>query len=92
MEATSGDPADANAAAASAVFKSLVTRWQLRPASGSKTDEPSQSTDIHLTIKYEFVNPLYAAVSATVSDKVAGLMIEAFEKQARDQLGNPRRS
>ncbi|VUC34926.1 unnamed protein product, partial [Clonostachys rosea] len=44
-------------------------------------------TEVHLSIKYQFVNPLYAAVSAAVSDKVAGMMIEAFEKQARQKLG-----
>ncbi|CAG9943168.1 unnamed protein product, partial [Clonostachys rosea f. rosea IK726] len=45
-------------------------------------------TEVHLSIKYQFVNPLYAAVSAAVSDKVAGMMIEAFEKQARQKLGS----
>ncbi|KAJ6438681.1 cyclase/dehydrase family protein [Purpureocillium lavendulum] len=85
VEAVSGDPADADAAAVSAVFKSLVTRWTLRQISG----QPSPATEVHLTIQYQFVNPLYAAVSAAVSDKVAGLMIEAFEKRAHERLASP---
>ncbi|OAA52053.1 cyclase/dehydrase family protein [Metarhizium rileyi] len=83
VEAVSGDPTSADAKAASAVFKSLVTRWHLKPV----RHHPSPSTEVHLTIKYQFVNPVYAAVSAAVSDKVAGLMIEAFEKRALEQLG-----
>jgi coenzyme Q-binding protein COQ10 len=72
---------------ASSVFRSLVTRWQLRPL-GAGTGSGSPRTEVHLSIKYQFVNPLYAAVSAAVSDKVAGMMIEAFEKQARQKLGS----
>ncbi|KYK54323.1 cyclase/dehydrase family protein [Drechmeria coniospora] len=82
VEAVSGDPADPSAVAASAVFRSLVTRWSVNPISG----QPSPLTEVHLSIMYQFVNPLYAAVSAAVSDKVAGLMIEAFEKRAREKL------
>ena len=65
---------------ASAVFKSLVTRWTLR-----KVEE--KKTEVHLDIKYQFTSPLYAAVSAAVSDRVATMMVEAFEKQAKQQLG-----
>ncbi|KAL6849765.1 Coenzyme Q-binding protein coq10, mitochondrial [Amphichorda felina] len=74
--------------AASAVFRSLVTRWSVReaPTTGSGVGGGPR-TEVHLAIKYQFSNPLYAAVSAAVSDKVAGLMIEAFEKQARERLG-----
>ncbi|KAJ6787567.1 hypothetical protein PWT90_00650 [Aphanocladium album] len=89
VEAVSGDPAGASSSAsdASAVFKSLVTRWSLRPL----TAQPAgASTEVNLSIKYQFTNPLYAAVSAAVSDKVAALMIEAFEKRAREQLGGRR--
>ncbi|KAG5979858.1 hypothetical protein E4U55_004692 [Claviceps digitariae] len=86
VEAISGDPASHDAKAASAVFKSLVTRWHLRPL----LSQQQTATEVHLTIKYQFVNPLYAAVSAAVSDKMAGLMIEAFEKRALEQLGRAR--
>ncbi|KAL3957893.1 hypothetical protein ACCO45_008471 [Purpureocillium lilacinum] len=85
VEAISGDSADADAAAVSTVFKSLVTRWSVRQVA----DQPSPATEVHLSIQYQFVNPLYAAVSAAVSDKVAGLMIEAFEKRAHERLASP---
>lgn len=85
VEAVSGDPAGTSSSTdASAVFKSLVTRWSLRPL----TAQPSPSTEVNLSIKYIFSNPLYAAVSAAVSDKVAALMIEAFEKRAKEQLSH----
>ncbi|KAH8733292.1 dehydrase and lipid transport-domain-containing protein [Ilyonectria robusta] len=72
---------------ASAVFRSLVTRWSVKELASL----PSPSTEVHLAIDFQFTNPLYAAVSAAVSDKVAGLMIEAFEKQARQKLGSRRK-
>ncbi|TQV99097.1 hypothetical protein V2A60_004590 [Cordyceps javanica] len=85
VEAVSGDPAGTSSSlGASTVFKSLVTRWSLRPL----TAQPSPATEVNLSIKYEFTNPLYAAVSAAVSDKVASLMIEAFEMRAKEQLGH----
>lgn len=65
----------------SSVFKSLVTRWSLKPCVAHQP-----STEVHLSITYQFTSPVYAAVSAAVSDKVAGVMIEAFEKQAQERL------
>lgn len=76
VEAVSGDASQD----ASAVFKTLVTKWSLQTRSDA-------STQVDLNIRYQFANPLYAAVSAAVSDKIAGLMIEAFEKQALQRLG-----
>ena len=64
---------------AGAVFKRLATLWTLRPE--------KQGTQVNLTVRFEFANPLYSAVSAAVSDKVAGTMIEAFAKHARTVLG-----
>ncbi|KAJ0381628.1 hypothetical protein COL26b_000306 [Colletotrichum chrysophilum] len=67
-----------------AVFRSLVTMWQLRPlATGT-------GTEVDLVIRFQFANPLYSAVSAAVSDKVAGVMIQAFEKRVKGVLGRPR--
>ncbi|KAK0392201.1 hypothetical protein NLU13_1699 [Sarocladium strictum] len=68
---------------ASTVFKSLVTRWEVE-------GKGEERTDVRLDIRFQFVNPLYAAVSSAVSDKIAGMMIEAFEKRAREQLGRGR--
>lgn len=85
VEAVSGNPAATSTSPdASSVFKSLVTRWSLRALSAT----PSPSTEVNLSIQYQFTNPLYAAVSAAISDKIAGLMIEAFETRARHQLGH----
>ncbi|KAF4986956.1 hypothetical protein FGRMN_10601 [Fusarium graminum] len=72
---------------ASAVFRSLVTRWSMRSMGGSH----SPRTEVHLAINFQFTNPLYGAVSAAVSDKVAGMMIEAFEKRAFEKLGSQRK-
>ncbi|KAH6689531.1 polyketide cyclase/dehydrase and lipid transporter [Plectosphaerella plurivora] len=92
VEALSGaDALDASATreqvkdAGGAVFKSLVTKWQIRPV-----DSASNQTRVDLVIRFQFANPLYAAVSAAVSEKVAGVMIEAFEKRARSILGTPK--
>jgi coenzyme Q-binding protein COQ10 len=88
VEAVSGDAVAGGPSGAAAIFKSLVTRWSLHPVA----QQPSTSTEVRLSIKYEFVNPLYAAVSAAVSDKVAGMMVEAFEKRAQEKLGGGRLS
>lgn len=63
--------------------KSLVTRWAVRPCGQEEPD----STEVNLSIRFQFTNPLYSAVSAAVSDKVAATMIEAFEKRAARVLG-----
>ncbi|KAM4055935.1 polyketide cyclase / dehydrase and lipid transport [Hirsutella rhossiliensis] len=84
VEALSRD--DESASSSSSVFKSLVTRWSLNPVASHQP-----STEVHLSITYQFTSPIYAAVSAAVSDKVAGVMIEAFEKQAQERLASTRK-
>lgn len=69
------------------IFETLVTRWSLAPAPAHRLDQPA--TEVHLSITYQFSSPVYAAVSAAVSDKVAAVIIEAFEKQARLKLSEP---
>ncbi|KAI0852240.1 hypothetical protein F5Y00DRAFT_227661 [Daldinia vernicosa] len=71
------------------VFKSLVTRWTVLPAHDDAVREDRWS-DVRLTIKYQFANPLYTAVSAAVADKVAGVMVEAFVRQAERVLKETR--
>ncbi|KAI0885256.1 uncharacterized protein GGS22DRAFT_141022 [Annulohypoxylon maeteangense] len=68
------------------VFKSLVTRWTVSPAGG---EEASGWSDVRLSIKYQFANPVYMAVSSAVADKVAPVMVEAFVERARRILGEP---
>jgi coenzyme Q-binding protein COQ10 len=81
------------------MFKSLSTRWTIRPfhykpPSGvpqtDKTIHPARDqTEVNLTIDFQFANPVYAALSKAVAPKVAGIMIEAFEKRARTLLDGP---
>ncbi|KAM0558435.1 hypothetical protein ACHAPJ_004625 [Fusarium lateritium] len=88
VEAISGETAPGGTGPdASAVFRSLVTRWSVR----SITGPPTPRTEVHLAINFQFTNPLYGAVSAAVSDKIAGMMIEAFEKRALERLSSQRR-
>lgn len=70
----------------SSVFDALRTKWSLRPLNETSS---APETEVSLAIEYQFSNPLYAAVSSAVSDKIAGIMIEAFEKQALTKLGQP---
>lgn len=67
-------------------FSSLVTRWTVRPLE-RKTTTGEEWSQVDLSIKFQFVNPLFAAVSSAVADKVAPIMVEAFEKEARRALG-----
>jgi coenzyme Q-binding protein COQ10 len=90
VEARSGGSAgDGPAKDASSVFKTLETLWSLTPVTRQSATTPS--TEVRLTITFEFVNPLYAAVSAAVSDKMAALMIEAFEKRVHSKLSAQQR-
>ncbi|KAI1647259.1 dehydrase and lipid transport-domain-containing protein [Daldinia loculata] len=74
------------------VFKSLVTRWTVLPARDAVREDRFQHgwSDVRLTIKYQFANPLYTAVSSAVADKVAGVMVEAFVQQAQRVLKETR--
>ncbi|KAK7954840.1 Polyketide cyclase/dehydrase and lipid transporter [Apiospora saccharicola] len=81
------------------VFKSLVTRWTVRPlpsnaADATTTGAPSSQikwSEVEISLRYRFSNPLYAAVSSAVADKLAPIMVDAFVKEAERLLGNPRR-
>lgn len=46
------------------------------------------STEINLSIKVAFKSVMYAALSQAAAPKVAGFMIEAFEKRAREVYGS----
>jgi len=81
------------------IFTSLSTKWVVKPfyykppSGNPRTDEsvlPARhQTEVHLTIEFQFSNPLYAALSKAVAPKVAGIMIEAFEIRARKVLDEP---
>lgn len=65
------------------LFEKLATTWRLQQLSGS-----SESCRVHLDIEYKFANPLYAALSNSVLPRVADEIIEAFQKQAKEQLAH----
>lgn len=86
-------------AVANNIFKSITTRWTVKPfhykpPTGNprvdKTQHPAiDQTEVHLTLDFQFSNPIYAALSQAVAPKVAGMMIEAFEVRARKLLEGP---
>ena len=82
------------------IFSSLLTRWSFhefpfkpRPPDGSPQEgnanknASSPRTEVTLHIEVTFANPVYAALSQAAAPKVAGLMVEAFEKRAKEVLG-----
>jgi coenzyme Q-binding protein COQ10 len=78
------------------LFKILSTRWTVKPFLYTPPLRPLQTnmvthltgdqTEVHLMIKFQFSNPLYAALSKAVAPKVASIMIEAFQRRARELL------
>ena len=82
------------------IFESLLTRWTLRefpfkplPPDGKSPQEgeanlPSRArTEVQLHIEVKFASAVYAALSQAAAPKVAGFLVEAFEKRAREVLG-----
>lgn len=63
------------------VLTQLWTRWTVVPLR-----ESPASTDVRLDIEFKFANPVYAAMSSAVVDRVAESMIEAFEKRIESEL------
>ncbi|KAH8670414.1 dehydrase and lipid transport-domain-containing protein [Tricladium varicosporioides] len=86
-----------NPAGANSIFQSINTRWTVKPfqykshigrPQTDKTEYPAKDqTEVHLSIDFQFGNPVYAALSKAVASQVAGIMIEAFEVRARELLG-----
>ena len=85
----------------SSIFTSLLTRWTLRefpfkpappdgtsPQEGEANKKPaSPRTEVNLHIEVQFASAVYGALSQAVAPKVAGMMVEAFEKRAKEVLG-----
>ncbi|KAA8575760.1 hypothetical protein EYC84_004864 [Monilinia fructicola] len=73
-------------ATANGIFQSLNTRWSLKPfrcpprtdATTTTGHAAREQTEVHLTIEFQFANPLYTALSKAVAPQVAPKMIEAF--------------
>lgn len=64
------------------MFRSLVTRWTVRAGR-----DAAGTTDVELRIRYRFANPMYQLAVGKVGEEVAGMMIGAFERRAREVLG-----
>lgn len=80
------------------VYKPPPALSTTNAASANAPEDPSESesdlpakeqTEVHLSIEYQFANPIYATMSAAVAPKVAGKMIEAFEKRVAQVLDGP---
>lgn len=80
--------------AGSGILNHLLTRWTVRPvplqaapSGGARGAASAQDrTEVSLNIEFQFANPVYSAMSGAVADKVAGVMIEAFEKRVKAVL------
>lgn len=75
-------------ATANSIFQSLSTRWTIRPIHSKDPGilRARDQTEVSLNIEFQFSNPIYAALSKAVTPKIAGIMIESFEKRARELL------
>ncbi|KAH8882861.1 hypothetical protein GQ53DRAFT_753398 [Thozetella sp. PMI_491] len=80
---------------ASGIFESLVTRWTVleRPstATGSKSLSAQAgtpaSTEVALSVRFQFANPALGFAVGNVADDMAEKMVQAFEERARTLYG-----
>lgn len=82
------------------VFTSLLTRWSFRefpfkpappdgrtPLEGNASAPSRPRTEVDLVLEVRFASAVYSALSQAAAPKVAGMMIEAFERRAAVVLG-----
>ena len=95
-----GDNAKEEYVPGNELFSSLLTRWTLRefpfkplPPDGKTPQEGSASlpsrarTEVMLSIEVKFASAMYAVMSQAAAPKVAGVLMGAFEKRAKEILG-----
>jgi coenzyme Q-binding protein COQ10 len=80
-------PGTGSAAPNGGLFESLMTRWVIKPVHGASKEEDSSATEVALIVRFQFANPAYGLAVGQVADEMAGLMVEAFEKRARELYG-----
>jgi coenzyme Q-binding protein COQ10 len=72
------------------LFSHLSTKWELvpRPSASSvgAAGAGAAETEVRLEIRFRFQNPMHTAMMSAVEDKVAGVMIEAFERRIKEQM------
>jgi coenzyme Q-binding protein COQ10 len=81
------------------IFQTITTRWTVRPfhykppsrrpQTGTMECQAREQTEVHLSLDFQFSNPIYATLIRAVAPKIAGIMIEAFEVRARNLLDGP---
>ncbi|KAL2216706.1 hypothetical protein M432DRAFT_633878 [Thermoascus aurantiacus ATCC 26904] len=69
------------------VFDYLSTRWELVPLAAEEAARQRPQTRVQLQVRFQFRNPLHTAMMSAVEDKMAAVMIEAFEKRIREVEG-----
>jgi coenzyme Q-binding protein COQ10 len=90
VEAVSGESATSVATGdVPNLLNHLVSRWTLNSASGPSLTTAADKTEVNLAIEFQFANPIYAALSAAVTPKMAEVMIRAFEDRVKKLLGKP---
>ncbi|KXX83173.1 Coenzyme Q-binding protein COQ10, mitochondrial [Madurella mycetomatis] len=73
------------------IFKSLVTRWTVKPVAGRANagggGEGGESTEVTLSVTFQFANPALGFAVGQVADDKVDEMVEAFEERARRLYG-----
>ena len=82
------------------IFTSLLTRWTFKefpfkpvppdgktPQEGNASEPSTPRTEVNLTLEVRFASAVYSALSQVAAPKIAGIMIDAFEKRAEQVLG-----
>ncbi|MCJ1243862.1 hypothetical protein MMC30_001059 [Trapelia coarctata] len=60
---------------------------EANPENGEKSPEAEPRTEVDLYIEVKFTSPIYAALSQAAAPKVAGMLVDAFERRAEEVLG-----
>ncbi|CDR41236.1 CYFA0S06e04566g1_1 [Cyberlindnera fabianii] len=69
------------------LFEHLYTKWTITPVEGREN-----SCSMELVLRYKFRSQLYNAVSAMFAESVSELVINAFDKRARELRRRERRA
>jgi coenzyme Q-binding protein COQ10 len=68
------------------LFEYLTTRWELVPLAPAGA-QGKPLTKVNLEVRFEFRSEMHATLMSAVEGKMAGVMIEAFEKRIREVEG-----
>jgi coenzyme Q-binding protein COQ10 len=68
------------------LFNHLSTKWQLVPETQQQNVGDQVTTQVQLEIRFRFQNAMHTAMMGAVEDKVAAVMIEAFERRIKEEM------